>query len=173
MWTFDKCLVTSLITSHDVLIRRWEGPARAEGGYQVGKVGGDAACAASGASASGGLARHGRLSGWCAYWGGSGIVNGVVDFGRHPQVINGCSGLFVEVLAITAGMPAVDRDGHPTKRDPRDRGDCPSLVSSPQSGKPGVSLAIGIYPWNGLDVGVDVLVEDLEGRLGLDSMRAF
>ena len=27
-----------------------------------------------------------------------GMVNSVADFGRHPQVINGCSDLFIEVL---------------------------------------------------------------------------
>ena len=34
-------------------------------------------------------------------------------------------------------------------------------------------LASWIYPWDGLDVGLDVPVEGLEGRAGLDGMRVF
>jgi enamine deaminase RidA (YjgF/YER057c/UK114 family) len=34
-----------------------------------------------------------------------GMVRGVPDFGRHPEVINGCTDLFVQVLG-EAGRPA-------------------------------------------------------------------
>jgi enamine deaminase RidA (YjgF/YER057c/UK114 family) len=35
-----------------------------------------------------------------------GMVNASPDFEDHPKVVNGCSDLFVEVLASAAGTPA-------------------------------------------------------------------
>ena len=83
-----------------------QGPKRADGTFEVGKLGRDATVEAGyRASRLTGLqllavakAATGDLSRIEAVVKLLGMVNAEPDFGAHPQVINGCSDLFVEVL---------------------------------------------------------------------------
>jgi len=82
-----------------------QGPRKAEGGYHVGKVGGDVTwedayqharitglgLLAAAKLAAGDLSKVEVLKVF-------GMVNGTPEFADHPKVINGCSDLFVEIL---------------------------------------------------------------------------
>lgn len=82
-----------------------QGPRNEQGGYHLGKVGSDVSVE----QAYG----HARLAGLSLLAAAQslvpdldrlevvkilGMVNAFPEFGQHPQVINGCSDLFVEVL---------------------------------------------------------------------------
>lgn len=89
----------------DVVFLSGQGPRTPDGGFHTGKVGRDVDVATA--------YRHARLTGLgllavMKLAAGTldrvevlkvlGMVNGTPEFGDHPQVINGCSDLFVEVL---------------------------------------------------------------------------
>ncbi|WPO97942.1 RidA family protein [Pseudomonas sp. HR96] len=89
----------------DLLYLSGQGPRNDSGGYHQGKVGSEVAI--------GDAYQHARLAGLSLLaaaqsLGGDldrleavkilGMVNAAAEFGQHPQVINGCSDLFVEVL---------------------------------------------------------------------------
>jgi enamine deaminase RidA (YjgF/YER057c/UK114 family) len=91
--------------SGDTLYLAGQGPRRADGGHIIGKVGEDVTVEeayehakliglgllAAAKAAAGDLARIEVLK-------VLGMVNAVPEFAHHPEVINGCSDLFVAVL---------------------------------------------------------------------------
>ena len=89
----------------DMLYLAGQGPRKPGGGWHTGKVGGDVTVAQAYEHAK--LVGLSLLSVAKAAAGSLdkvevikvlGMVNGVPEFGSHPQVINGCSDLFVNVL---------------------------------------------------------------------------
>ena len=94
------------VQSGSLVFLSGQGPRRPEGGMHIGKVGDDVTVEeaylharlvglqllAALSAASAGLDSVVRIVKVF------GMVNCGPDFGRHPQVINGCSDLFVEVL---------------------------------------------------------------------------
>jgi enamine deaminase RidA (YjgF/YER057c/UK114 family) len=84
-----------------------QGPRKADGSYHVGKVGTGAVSVAD-AYAHARITGLGLLAAAQMAAGGDlskveilkvlGMVNGLPDFSQQPQVINGCSDLFVEIL---------------------------------------------------------------------------
>jgi enamine deaminase RidA (YjgF/YER057c/UK114 family) len=96
----------SHVREGNLLFLSGQGPQEADGFLHVGKVGGDVTVEDAYAHARltglnliavmhealGDLSRVGRIVKLF------GMVNAVPDFGRHPQVINGCSDLMVQVF---------------------------------------------------------------------------
>lgn len=89
----------------DLLYLSGQGPRDSSGGYHQGKVGSQVSVADA--------YQHARLAGLSLLAAAQslhpqldqleavkilGMVNAEAQFGQHPQVINGCSDLFVEVL---------------------------------------------------------------------------
>ncbi|UFN49169.1 RidA family protein [Roseomonas sp. OT10] len=90
----------------NLLFLSGQGPRRPDGGYETGRVGREvtteqayrhARTVGLGLLATAKLA-VGELSRISAVVKLLGMVNAEPDFGEHPQVINGCSDLLVEVL---------------------------------------------------------------------------
>ncbi|EJM67414.1 putative translation initiation inhibitor, yjgF family [Pseudomonas sp. GM49] len=90
----------------DLLYISGQGPREPNGSYRAGKVGSDVSVEQAYADArlTGlhllAVAKEslGKLSRVKAVVKVFGMVNATADFDRHPQVINGCSDLLVEVL---------------------------------------------------------------------------
>ncbi|WP_213881136.1 RidA family protein [Pseudomonas sp. dw_358] len=89
----------------DLLYLSGQGPRNEQGGYHLGKVGSDVSVEQA--------YEHARLAGLALLAAAQslvpdldrleavkllGMVNAFPEFGQHPQVINGCSDLFVQVL---------------------------------------------------------------------------
>src|SRR4028119_1228981 len=90
------------------------GPRAADGSSVIGKVGADvtveqgyAAARLCGLNLLANMrAAAGSLDRVEAVLRVLGMVNATPDFGQHPEVINGCTDLFVQVLGEAAGRPA-------------------------------------------------------------------
>jgi enamine deaminase RidA (YjgF/YER057c/UK114 family) len=90
------------------------GPRAADGSSVIGKVGADvtveqgyAAARLCGLNLLANMrAAAGSLDRVEAVLKVLGMVNATPDFGQHPEVINGCTDLFVQVLGESAGRPA-------------------------------------------------------------------
>ncbi len=102
------------VSAGGVLYLSGQGPRTAEGHMYTGKVGADVSVAEAYAHArltginllavmQEALQDLGRVGRILKLFG---MVNAVPDFAEHPQVINGCSDLFVELFGSVAGSHA-------------------------------------------------------------------